>query len=129
MGRLVIQEPEEGREDWRELRRDNPLSVRFAFKKLPTSATLFVRRQPLHQTLAELRVNPCVVSHCIVGRGHVLPAVSPNDRMVPKRSARTDEAVSTFYVDQNHSGVLHVPETSAEVLRILCEQLRSLGRQ
>jgi pimeloyl-ACP methyl ester carboxylesterase len=129
LGRLVIREPEEGREAWHDLRRDNPLAVRFAFRHLPTSAMLFVRRQPLHQTLTELRVNPSVVSHCIVGRGNVLPAVSPNDRVVPKRSARTDEAVSTFYVDQNHNVVHHAPETTAEIQRILCEQLGSLGRQ
>src|SRR5262249_32742074 len=100
----------------------------FAFRHLPTSATLFVRRQPLHQALKELHVNPWVVSHCIVGRGEKLPRVSPSDRVVPKRSAQTQEAVSTFYVDHDHTAVHHAPETTAEIQRILCEQLDSLGR-
>jgi hypothetical protein len=128
LGQLVIQEPEEGKEMWRHVRQENPLAVRFAFRRLPTSARLFVRRQPLHQTLRELRVNPRVVSHCIIGRGETLPALSPSDRVVPVRSAQTPEAASTLYVNYRHSDVHHAPETTAEFRRILWEHLTRLGR-
>src|SRR5262249_2481853 len=97
-------------------------------RHLPTSAELFVRHQPLHATLKQLRVNPCVVSHCIVGKGEKLPAISPSDRIVPVRSAQTKEAVSTLFVNHKHGEVHHAVEASAEFQRILCEHLMSLGR-
>jgi hypothetical protein len=125
---LVVQQSEE-EETWRQARKANPFAVRHAFRRLPTSVDMFLRHQPLHYTLRELRVNPCVVSHCIIGTGSVLPALSPSDRIVPVRSARTSEAESTFYVNLSHNKVPHAPETSAEIQRILCEHLSgSMGR-
>jgi hypothetical protein len=126
-GRLVIREPDV-RERWRQVRQDNPLAVRCAFRHLPTSTDMYVRHQPLHDTFRELRVNPCVVSHCIVGKGDKLPAISTSDCVVPVRSAQTQEAVSTLYVNQNHNKVHHAPETTAEFQRILCDHLTCLGR-
>jgi hypothetical protein len=81
----------------------------------------------MHETLKQLRVNPCVSSHCIIGRGDKLPAISPSDRVVPVRSARTPEAESILYVNYKHPVIHHAPETTAEIQRILCEHLAGMG--
>lgn len=128
VGQRIIRPPQESEEKWDHIKDENPLAIRLTFRKLPTSAELFRRHQPLHETLRELRVSPCVVSHVLVGKGDKLPAISPSDRIVPVRSAQTKEAASTLFVNQKHGEVHHVPEATKEFQRILCEHLASLGR-
>jgi pimeloyl-ACP methyl ester carboxylesterase len=110
----------------RQLIRDNPDTFIPEFEgRFPTSVDMLVPQSPLLETMRQMRMEPTVKLHNIIGVSHLVSLDGPSDGIVSARSASHPHCESVLLVDKPHAQVHRAQETSSEILRILAEHCRS----
>jgi pimeloyl-ACP methyl ester carboxylesterase len=118
--RLVELPPEEASEH-QQLIAENPgVFADFVQIRLPTSVDLLESGSPVLQAMREMRFGCRVRLHNIIG---IHNPIGPSDGVVPVASAWHPDCLSEKTIPALHGRVHRTPDTSAEVLRILCEHL------
>jgi hypothetical protein len=97
--------------------------VQRALNRLPTSVDNMNPNSSFSRTLAEIPVEPPVITHSIIPVTGVAPPYGQNDGVVTFESASIEEARSEFVVFGSGHSVQSNPEAIQEVRRILLEQL------
>ncbi|MDX1946450.1 MAG: alpha/beta fold hydrolase [Pirellulaceae bacterium] len=101
----------------------NPLIER----RFPTSIDLLTPGSPLLEVMRQLRINPCVQLHNIVGVVRPLSLDGPSDGVVSAASAEHPGCQSALAIGAKHAEVHRAPQASVEVLRILNEHWQVAG--
>jgi pimeloyl-ACP methyl ester carboxylesterase len=115
---------QEDDERWQELITDNPGVFEPSIRnKKPTSVALLRQGNPLLTAMQQLRVNPDVRLHSIIGTGRRLLVAGPADGVVPVESARHPGVRSEIYVPATHTSIQRHRDTIREVERILLTHL------
>jgi pimeloyl-ACP methyl ester carboxylesterase len=118
--RLVELPPEEASEH-QQLIAENPgVFADFVQTRLPTSVDLLEPSSPVLQAMREMRLGCRVRLHNIIG---IHNPIGPSDGVVPVASAWHPDCLSEKTIPALHGRVHRSADTSAEVLRILCEHL------
>jgi pimeloyl-ACP methyl ester carboxylesterase len=95
----------------------NPLLER----RFPTSIDMLAPESPLLDAMRQMQLKPGVKLHNIIGVSHPLSLDGPSDGVVSAKSATHPGCYSVLAVGAPHAKVHRYLETSAEVLRILCQ--------
>jgi len=105
---------------------DNPYTFSPVFeRRFPTSIDMLVPSSPLLDAMRQMRINPGVKLHNIIGVSHPLSLDGPSDGVVSVHSASHPGCESVLAVNAPHAKVHRSVKTSSEVLRILtCHGLR-----
>ncbi|WP_254506718.1 esterase/lipase family protein [Anatilimnocola floriformis] len=99
---------------------DNPGTFNPQFtRRLPTSIDMLEPQSPLLDVMRQMRVNPCVKLHNVIGAAVPLSLDGPSDGVVSVRSAKHPGCQSVIAFNAMHSKVHRDLRTSCEVLRIL----------
>jgi pimeloyl-ACP methyl ester carboxylesterase len=101
------------------LDRDNPGAIRPYMRGLPNSIGMLRRREPIHQAMRRLPVDPDIRLHTIAGTAKVPAAIAHGDGAVPIASARHPGAESETLVPEFHATMNSSEYTLVEVDRIL----------
>ncbi len=116
-----------------QLIRDNPDTFNSAIeRRFPTSIDMLTPRSPLLAVMRQMRLNPCVKLHNVIGVSHPLSFDgSPSDGIVSVNSATHPGCLSVLAVNSKHAVVHRTLKTSYEVLRILnqhhCSRVAATG--
>lgn len=122
---LLVRPQPEQQAMHRQLIRDNPDTFIPEFEgRFPTSVDMLVPQSPLLETMRQMRIEPTVKVHNIIGVSHRVSLDGPSDGIVSARSASHPYCESVLLVDSSHAQVHRAQETSAEILRILAEHCR-----
>jgi hypothetical protein len=114
------------REDevYQKILRDNPGAVRPKLAEgLPSSVEMLEQGNPVVVAIRQLRIDPRVKLHSIIGTGHRMIRDGPADGVVTVPSARHPGALSEAYIAATHTTVLRDPVTTRELKRILYAHL------
>ncbi|MFM8408060.1 MAG: esterase/lipase family protein [Pirellulaceae bacterium] len=122
LGSLLVDFPEEDKERFEQLVRDNPGLFRPEIaRRFPTSIDMLRPDGEVLKTLAEIPLADGIIGHSIVGDLGPWRVVEPGDGVVPLTSARWDGVSSEQMVPQCHEELHRDPRSVAELLRILRE--------
>jgi pimeloyl-ACP methyl ester carboxylesterase len=103
-----------------QLMRDNPNTFNpLIEQRLPTSIDMLQPQSPLLAVMGQMRINPCVMLHNVIGVAMPLSLDGPTDGVVSIRSASHPGCQSVLAFNAAHSKVHREMRTSYEVLRIL----------
>ncbi|MBI1325574.1 hypothetical protein GC170_20620 [bacterium] len=95
------------------------------FRRLPNSIETLTPDNPVLSALLEMKPNPAVTFHSIIGSNRPGPQAESTDGIVPYRSSHIANVASERVVRSDHS-VQKNPEAIQEVRRILREHLKKL---
>ncbi|WP_165251798.1 esterase/lipase family protein [Paludisphaera soli] len=115
----LTRRPEDLRALVPQVERDNPGAIKPYMYGLPNSIGMLRRREPVHQVMRCLPVNPNVRLHTIAGTAKVPAAVAHGDGAVPIASAHHPGAESETLVPEFHTTMNSSDFTLVEVDRIL----------
>lgn len=87
--------------------------------RLPTAVDHLAPGNAILTTVAGLSIAPGVKTHSIIGSGYLTPPRRLGDRIVTVESARTPGVESELLIQAKHMTIHRVPETIAELRRIL----------
>ena len=96
-------------------------------RRLPTTIDTLEPDSPLLAALRPMPLADGVVSHTVVGTGHLTDGFDDGDGVVSVQSARTGGVVSECYVPAMHTTVHHRPETVRELIAILAAHAADAG--
>jgi pimeloyl-ACP methyl ester carboxylesterase len=125
----AVQQPEQIRAVHDELISANPPGTFYPYfeERLPTTIDTLEPDSPLLAALRSLPVAAGVVSHTIVGTGHLTDGLEDGDGVVSVPSARASGVVSERFVPATHTTVHHRPETVEEIVAILSAHAADAG--
>lgn len=127
-GSALVNRPEDRTSMLQQLVQKNPdLFGNELTEELPSSIEFLRPDNPVLQATYNLRVNPAVRLHTIIGTGGELGDGTPADGVVTVASARHPGTVSERQIDATHTELTRHPETTLEVVRILQQHLRQIG--
>lgn len=92
------------------------------FRRLPNSIETLTTDSPVLTSLLEMKPNPNVTFHSVIGSNRPGPPAESTDGVVPYRSSHIKDVASERVVRSDHS-VQKNPEAIQEVRRILREHL------
>ncbi|MDG3007092.1 esterase/lipase family protein [Paludisphaera mucosa] len=124
----LTRRPEDLRDLAARLDRDNPGAVRPYMHDLPNSIGMLRRREPIHQVMRCLPIDPRIRHHTIAGTARVPVAIAHGDGAVPIASARQEGAESETLVPEYHTTINSSEYTFVEVERILKRHAATVSR-
>jgi hypothetical protein len=119
LGARVIKYPDNVKQEFDSMVRDNPGAIRpEAAKRVPTSLDLLTSDSWLTNAMRELRFDPDVQIHTIIGNGGPTPL---SDRLVPVRSARIPESSSETIIRMLHKNATWDPRSIERQRQLLMD--------
>ncbi|MFN5466957.1 MAG: esterase/lipase family protein [Pirellulaceae bacterium] len=124
LGSLLVDFPEEDKERFEQLVRDNPGLFRPEIaRRFPTSIDMLRPDGEVLKTLAKIPLADGITGHSIVGDLGPWRVVEPGDGVVPLSSARWEGVCSEEMVPQCHEELHRDSRSVTELLRILREMV------